>query len=265
MRTERSGVLSRAANRVRRWSIRAQDRVRSLPIRAAHRGHGIPLPPPNLVHLVAGTENVAWYLEAGALGASCLRSVMAKNGGELESLQDILDFGCGSGRVLRHFHDLKGPQLHGTDYNPALVRWCEKNLPFVKFQVNTLEAKLAYPDESFDLIYALSVFTHLSEPSQALWMQELKRILRPGGYLFFTTHGDHYLPQLTDEDRQRFAQGQLVVVRSKREGSNDCATFHPPVYVRQTLSQGFEIVDFLPEGALGNPRQDVNLFRKPRA
>jgi hypothetical protein len=32
--------------------------------------------------------------------------------------------------------------------------------------------------------------------------------------------------------------------------------------VRRTLAAGLEVVDFVPEGALGNPRQDVYLLRK---
>lgn len=263
MRNERSGMVTRAASRVRRWSVRVGERVRSLPIRAAHRGHGLPLPPPKLMHLVAASEDVAWFLEGGRRAASALRNVLARQGVALESLGAILDFGCGSGRVLRHWHDLKGPDLHGTDYNPALIDWCAESLPFARFRVNGLDAGLSYEDETFDLIYALSVFTHLTEARQVFWMTELTRVLRPGGYLFVTVHGTHYLPQLGASDRQRFADGKLVVVGSNREGSNDCAAFHPESYVRQTFRQGLEVVDFVPEGALGNPRQDVVLMRKP--
>jgi len=263
MRSDRSGVITRAVNRVRHWSVRAKDRVRSLPVRAAHRGQGPPLPPPRLMHLVAASENVSWFLDGGRQAAASLRSILDRNGVSLESLGAILDFGCGAGRVLRHWNELRGPALHGTDYNPILIDWCEKNLPFVQFQRNGLGNGLGYADESFDLIYALSVFTHLDEPLQFFWIRELSRLLRPGGYLFITTHGEHYLPQLADDDRVRFHQGQLVVTGSRREGSNDCAAFHPESYVRTTLAAALEVVDFVPEGALGNPRQDVFLLRKP--
>lgn len=262
MRAERSGMVTRAVSRVKRWSIRAGERVRSLPVRAAHRGRGLPLPPPRLMHLVAASEDVSWFLEAGSRGASSIRSILGKNGVALESLGAILDFGCGAGRVLRHWNTLQGPRLHGTDYNPDLIAWCARNLPFAQFRVNGLEAGLTYEDASFDLIYALSVFTHLTEPLQNAWIQELSRILRPGGYLFLTTHGKHYRPGLSEADRRRFDEGQVVVVGSKREGSNDCAAFHPEPYVRHTLGRGLEVVDFVPEGALGNPRQDVSLLRK---
>jgi SAM-dependent methyltransferase len=263
MRDDRTGVVTRAVNRVRRWSVRAGERVRSLPVRVAHRGRGLPLPPPRLMHLVAASEDVSWFLEAGQRGASCLRDILGRNGVELESLGAILDFGCGAGRVLRHFETLRGPALHGTDYNPALIAWCARSLPFAGFRVNGLGGGLSYADDTFDLVYALSVFTHLTESLQAFWIRELARVVRPGGYLFITVHGEHYAPKLPPGDYERFREGQLVVIGSSREGSNDCAAFHPESYVRQTLAAGLEVVDFVPEGALGNPRQDVVLLRKP--
>lgn len=263
MHAESPHVVTRALHRVRRWSNRAKDRVRSIPLRAASRGQGVPLPPSSLMHLVAGSEDVSWFLDGGERAASSLRFILARNGVSLQSLGSILDFGCGVGRVLRHWEHLEGPILHGTDYNPALVGWCIKNLPFAQFRVNGLGGGLSYSDESFDLIYALSVFTHLTETLQFFWMSELSRALRPGGYLFITTHGSHYQRELASEDAKAFEQGRLVVLGSNREGSNDCAAFHPESYVRETLSWGLDVVDFLPEGALGNPRQDVYLLRKP--
>ena len=74
----------------------------------------------------------------------------------------ILDFGCGVGRVTRHFRSTCQAQLFGTDINESLINWCQQNLKFGQFQVNPLTGKLAYEDQQFDMIYALSVFTHLS-------------------------------------------------------------------------------------------------------
>jgi hypothetical protein len=89
------------------------------------------------------------------------------------------------------------------------------------------------------------------------------RVVKPGGYLFLTTHGDHYRVALAPENRARYDRGEAVVLGARREGSNDCASFHPAAYVRTTLARGLEVVDHRPEGALGNPRQDVWLLRKP--
>ena len=47
-----------------------------------------------------------------------------------------------------------------------------------------------------------------------------------------------------------------------RPGSNVCGAYHSEAYVRERLSEGFEVVDFVEEGALGNPWQDLWLLRK---
>jgi SAM-dependent methyltransferase len=213
---------------------------------------------------VANSEDVAWFLHAGLEGAACLREVLEKNGILFDDLGAVLDFGCGVGRVLRHLAERTGPELHGTDWNPEMIAWCVANLPVARFHVNDRNGPLAFESATLDLIYAFSVFTHLAEPSQVSWIAELRRVLKPGGHLLLTTHGEHYLPQLAESDQQRFRTGQLVVEGPRREGSNGCAAFHPEAYVRDRLARGFEVVDFLPRAARGNPWQDVYLLRKVR-
>ena len=257
-----ASLLTRAWGRIGRISTRARDRVGGMPVRAAERRRGVPIPPGGLIFTVANTENLDWFLSAGAAAAGCLEDLLGRNGVRLASLGKVLDFGCGVGRVVRHWADLIGPEFHGTDYNPALIAWCRENLPFARFAVNTLDGPLDYPDATFDLAYAFSVFTHLDERSQAFWMGEMRRVLKPGGYLVVTTHGRYYLDQLDESERAEFEAGRSVVRVPRREGSNDCASFHPEAAVRSVLAEGFDVVDFVEQGALGNPRQDLSLLKK---
>jgi hypothetical protein len=94
-------------------------------------------------------------------------------------------------------------------------------------------------------------------------MAEMRRVLAPGGWLLITTHGDSYAGDLAPGERAAFAAGRLVVRESGEAGSNVCGAYHPPAWVRSTLSAGFEVVDFRPEGAAGNPHQDLWLLRRP--
>jgi SAM-dependent methyltransferase len=225
---------------------------------------GLPIPPQKLIYLVLGSKDISWFLSSGKLGVESMQGILEKNGLLLEEFDAILDFGCGVGRVMRHLHNIKGPSLFGTDYNPDLIGWCKTNLKFADFQTNPLVGLLDYKDQSFDFIYALSVFTHLSEPHQDFWIKELSRVLKSGGYLFITVHGkEYYLPQILAEDRERFLQGELVVYGGEQEGSNICTAFHPEEYVRQKMARDLVVVDFVPEGAAGNPRQNVYLIQKP--
>ncbi|WP_422931718.1 class I SAM-dependent methyltransferase [Singulisphaera sp. PoT] len=258
-------MLARALGKAGRISRRARERVRSLPVRAAERKSGTPLPPGQLIFLVANTEDVSWFLDTGALAAKSIREILGKNGVAIEDCKSILDFGCGVGRVIRHWAGLEGPKISGVDYNPGMIRWCERNIAFANFKTNIIDTSLPFEDGSFDFIYCLSVFTHLSEPLQRFWMAELKRVMAPGGHLLITTHGDHYLYALTPEEQARYRAGEVVVHKANRPGSNDCAVFHPESYVRQHLARDFEVVDMIPEGAKGNPCQDLYLLKKPIA
>jgi SAM-dependent methyltransferase len=175
----------------------------------------------------------------------------------------ILDFGCGCGRVTRFWHGATKARICGTDYNQQLIEWCQQNLPFAAFGANQLTPPLTYDDGEFDLIYAFSVFTHLTEDLQAPWMVELTRVLKPGGHLLLSAHGDSYLDRLNDEERQRFAAGNLVVKDDvSAPGSNTCSAYHPVAFVRDQLARDLVVVDFIPEGARGNPKQDLYLLRK---
>jgi SAM-dependent methyltransferase len=222
---------------------------------------GLPLPDPYLIYLVAGTDDVDWFLHAGLLGASCIRDVLTRNNISMDQMDAILDFGCGVGRVLRHFYPSTHAKLHGTDINELLVSWCRSNLKFADISLNSLNGELPFESGKFDLVYALSVFTHLPESLQFHWIDELTRILKPNGYLLFTTHGEYYLKELLPEDLKKYRNGELVVYNTNEAGSNVCAAFHPYDYVQNILVNGLKIVTYIPEGALGNPRQDLYLVQ----
>lgn len=224
-----------------------------------------PIPPPHLIHFVTGSYDTSWFLKSGALAAQSIRDTLEKNGLQIENFSSILDFGCGVGRAIRYWNRLEKTAVYGTDYNPDLIEWCKKNLTFAHFQTNNLVGRLEYEDEQFDFIYALSVFTHLTEANQFFWIEELTRILQPGGYLLITTHGESCTSHLFTEGRELFNQGQLVVYGGEQEGTNVCAAFHPQRYVQEKLAKNLIVVDFIPAGALGNPPQDVYLLKKPLA
>jgi SAM-dependent methyltransferase len=225
------------------------------------RHERLPVPPLRLIELVSGQPDIPWFLEGGRRAAASLRDALEGQRVGMESLDTLLDFGCGCGRVIRYWSRLPG-EVHGCDLDPVLVEWCRQHLPFAHFEQNALEPPLRYPDETFDLVYALSVFTHLPEVLQVPWMREMWRVLRRRGFLVFTTHGARYADRLTPGEREAFAAARLVVRESSEAGRNICGAYHPPGYVRSTLAAGFEVVDFRAEGATGNPHQDLWVLRR---
>jgi len=180
----------------------------------------------------------------------------------MEKFKAVLDFGCGCGRVMRYWQSLRGPRLYGADYNSDLVYWCQKKLSrLAEFKTNDLTPPLDYKREKFDFIYAISVFTHLTKKLQMAWIEELARVLKPGGFLLVTVHGESRLHQLESGEQRRFRAGQLVVKKEAAAGTNVCGAYHPERYVRDKLTKGFEVLDFVPGGARG-ANQDVFLLKK---
>ena len=215
---------------------------------------GLPVPHAKLRILVSGPSRERFLDETNA-GVEAIREVL---GDRLRGT--VLDFGCGCGRTARHWRGL-GLDLHGCDYNPELVAWCRDNLPFMRTALNRPDPPSPYGPDMFDVVYAMSIFTHLTEASQLRWLEEWRRILRPNGLLLFTTHGHSHAHKLGKKERPRYDAGELVVRRPRIEGLNQCVAHHPPQDVRGTLLDGWELLRFRPAGDYG---QDMWLVR-PRA
>lgn len=180
----------------------------------------------------------------------------------------ILDWGCGPGRVIRHLPTAigNGCEYFGTDYNSRTIGWCSKNLPGIHFNNNSLEAKLPYQDNFFDIIYGISIFTHLSEQMHHEWYSELFRILKPGGILFLTTQGNHFKPKLTEPELKKYNEGKLIVRGKVKEGHRTFSAFQPIGFMRD-LFRNVEVLEHeepVPEKGKGLP-QDIWIVRKREA
>lgn len=227
------------------------------------KAEGPPVPPAQLrVRIGPSHGDLEEFLRSGERHARLIRTLLDEHGDGVETAAPILDFGCGCGRVARHWYGAD-MGLHGCDVMPRMVEWCRRNLDFGRFEVNGMEPPLPYRADSFGLAYLFSVFTHLPERLQHEWLREFARVLRPGGFLLFTTLGEHYvgLGRLTDDERARFDRGQLVVLFEEHAGESFCSAYHPRSYVEGTLAQGFEYVAFRPGDA--SEHHDIHLLRKP--
>ena len=225
---------------------------------------GYPLPPANLRVLVAGTADIGWFVNSGKLTTDVIEALLLRNGHRIEDTRSIFDFGCGCGRIIRHWHSPAGARIVGTDYNPRLIDWCSKNLPFARFITNDLAPPLPDLGGDFELIYSFSVFTHLTADLQQTWMEELSRVLAPGGFLAVTTHGERFVDRLSADEIASFRAGHLVVKYEEVVGTNLCAAFHPQSYLFGEFARDLQVIDFIAGGTIEGIEQDLTLLRKPR-
>jgi SAM-dependent methyltransferase len=232
----------------------------------ADAADGLPLPPARLRAQVGPAHaSASYFLESGREHAELIRDLLREDGAAIEDLDALLDWGCGCGRVLRQWAGLPSTRVAGCDIDARMIDWCARNLPFADVAVTGMSPPLPYGGEEFDLVYAFSVFTHLTETLQHEWIAECRRVLRPGGYLLISTLGEHYasLDRLTSSELESFESGTVVVLYERSAGTSLCSAYHPPQYVRERLGAGFDYVSFRPAADAG--RHDLHLFRKTKA
>jgi SAM-dependent methyltransferase len=217
-----------------------------------------------------------------------IKHLLQQQGSQLHPGFSLLDLGCASGRVLRHFAAHESDLiLYGADINRNNIAWARKHLPshVTTFQ-NTVLPQLPLESNSLDLVYGCSLFTHIDE-QETTWLLEIKRVLKPGGIAFFTIHSDrtwnqitpdHYLFQLfigrpheirelnittvtadlfTQEmpyDRIVFAATDVVI--------NNTNVFHSIDYIKRKWSSIFEIIAVIPN-AHGEHQDGILMIKRP--
>jgi SAM-dependent methyltransferase len=175
------------------------------------------LPPPYLRVLTAGRPDARGFLALGRAAAAEFLGLASAHGRPLGPEDALLDFGCGCGRVTRHVADLTPARLFGCDVNRRLVRWCGEHLRG-DYRVTRLDPPLPYDGGAFDLVYSLSVFTHMHDPAARAWLAELARVTRPGGLALLTFHDEHGLT--AQRVQPALSEHGFAVLYEGREGSN---------------------------------------------
>jgi SAM-dependent methyltransferase len=157
----------------------------------------------------------------------------------------VLDFGCGAGRTLRHFLDeAQHAEVWGVDIDAPSIEWLEANLsPPLHVIRNGVDPPLGLDYGSFDLIWALSVFTHLTDNSLP-WLAELHRLLKEDGLLVATYMGRWNAAHvLIDEPWEEDRIGMNVLRRDQAWEQGGPMVLMSDWWVRAHWGRAFEILD----------------------
>jgi SAM-dependent methyltransferase len=143
--------------------------------------------PPDEVHAMARGPLAA----GGAIYyGDMLGDAMDRVGASMDDVRRGLDFGCSSGRVVRALAATwPETEWHGCDPNAGAIAWAHEHLPGIDFRVSPQDPPLPYDDGAFDFVCAISIWSHYGEDAAVAWLEEMRRIILPGGRLILTTHG----------------------------------------------------------------------------
>ena len=177
------------------------------------------------------------YISNGERHVTGMIRALEENGFSIGAANRILEFGCGTGRMIRHLPEIApSAELWGVDISAEHIRWCIENLtPAIHFATTTVVPHLPFEDRYFDLIFCGSVFTHI-EDIQESWLLELGRVLRPSGKLYITIHDERTVRLLDTHDRDHWLAKAMQEQPTYRNNKND---FNMIVIGRGASSQVF--------------------------
>jgi SAM-dependent methyltransferase len=246
------------------------DPLRIAVYRTLHRG-AAPIPPARNRRRV-GSQSIARFMEAGRNCYEPLRAAIDRHHhrrGDGRPLR-VLDFGCGVGRVLQYFvRDQL--ELFASDVDRTAIEYLQRSFPSVRSDVNRYAPPLRYQNGQFDVVYSVSIWTHLAPGLQVPWLLEVKRILAPGGLALLTTIGPYGYRIGTHLWAVTFTIDELLrdgYRYSEYDGTVDAAVgpsygagYHTPAYVRKEWSHYFDVLD-VQEGVMDNLNDLVVLRRR---
>lgn len=212
---------------------------------------GFPMPPAENIRRVIGDESPARFSMGGATVFHKIGAYLREMGRAWSDFPAILDWGCGAGRISRYLISETGAAVTGADIDGGNIEWCRANLTGGQFVRVPLAPPTPLPPGAFDLVIGTSVMTHLTEPMQFAWLDELRRVTRPGALLFLSVGGPvqfAYLGISPALYRRTQAAGFLDAARDPAlDGHIEDAdyyrsTWHSRRYIAQTWSRYFDVL-----------------------
>lgn len=157
----------------------------------------------------------------------------------------ILDLGCGNGRLTQLFEGLD-VQYTGLDVSKEMIGIAKQKYPKYDFVIQNNPLGIDYPDNTFDIIFCLSVFHHIpSDKYRIDYLKEINRVLKPNGILILTVWNlwrrpNFLLELISNKIRNvRFDFGDLFIKFKDNKGKELASRYHH-AFTKSELSKLFE-------------------------
>ena len=227
--------------------------------------------PPAINRMRVGSRKISQFMKSGK---NCFIPINDAINSFCENQQEkkiILDFGAGVGRTMQYFTSNDNYSLYACDVDQSAVEYLTKSFPKVQAYKNNYEPPLIYPSNFFDIIYSVSVWTHLPLNLQEPWLDEMHRILKPGGLALITTIGVYGYERRTHLQAANYPREDLISAGIKYcdydniedipgVGKSYGATYQTIAYLRNHWNKMFSILD-IQEGIIDN-LNDLVILRK---
>jgi SAM-dependent methyltransferase len=223
-------------------------------------------PSADLRYNVVGPCNIPQFLISSSYVLNDIENALQTINRTFSDFRTFLDFGCGCGRLLLGLRDRADKmEITGCDVDSRAIRWCQENIEYAKSVVLDELPPSPFERDEFDLIWCGSVFTHLDKEHQDQWLNELQRILKPGGILIATLHGPHtWESRLPKWTIAKLKEAGIIFARTNADfgvhpGWYQVA-WHTEDYIRDHWETFFTIRSYIPRGSDNN--QDVVVAQK---
>jgi SAM-dependent methyltransferase len=231
------------------------------------------LPPPiNMMETHERREKV-FVVQGTKMFKAIENCILTYCGPNIKDFQ-IVDFGCGVGRVALPLFDKYRKPDRCFDVDPSVIEYLRKVIPDASPETIQFTPPMPVESNSVDCLFAVSVWTHLDPSAADTWMQEVIRVLRPGGIALITTASYASLAArkklgktwvwntITDEELRE--KGMIFHQHPPTPGVTGVygLASHDPEWLKKEWSAKYmPVIDIVIGGILG--QQDINVMRKP--
>ena len=192
---------------------------------------------------------------------SHVKAAAARNNSSLNANTRVLDFGCGWGRIARFFlREVDKKNLYGAEAVPALAQACNETFESDQFLTIDQQGTLPFEDKQFDLVFANSVFSHLTLELNLHWLTEIHRVLDSKGMAMLTiinedtftsmidSHQADWLKKIGFDKEQtlnELSDGKFIWKSTNRQGNLEGYGFAaiPMSWIEANWSDKFRIVE----------------------